>query len=345
MNRFPRTSGSRLVKALTLGILVAGAAAGPAASASTTPTTHPARAGTADVAYAGSLLTVNEQHVGPGFQAATGYSYTGRGAESLAVAQEIAAGTINPGVFESVGPAPIKLIQPKFTTWYASFAASPIVVAYNPNGKYASTFKAIASGKEPVSSLFSLMARPGFLLGRTDPDTDPQGRAFVLMTKLAEKKLGVPASTISTVLGGTGTGPSPQIYAETSLLAHLEAGQLDATSAYRSQAVQQHLPYISLPASINLGSPSMKAVYKSATLTLSDGKVVKGSPLVLTITTVGGPGGPTGADLSADREFVRFALSPRGHAIYQRNGYTLLPVTFTGSLGAVPGSIRSEATR
>ena len=113
-------------------LVVAGAAV-PTSAATTT--THVSQSGTADVAYAGSLLTVNEHSVGPAFQSATGFGYTGRGSESLAVAQEIVAGTIGPGVFESVGGAPIKLIEPKFTTWYASFAASPIVVIYNPTSK------------------------------------------------------------------------------------------------------------------------------------------------------------------------------------------------------------------
>ncbi len=330
---------------VTLGCVLAMAVMAGAASpavASATTTTHPAQPGTADVAYAGSLLTVNEQSVGPAFQGSTGYSYTGRGSESLAVAQEIIAGTVTPGVFESVGGAPIKLIEPKYTTWYASFAASPIVVAYSPTSKYASKFKAIATGKARMSSLFTLMATPGFQLGRTDPATDPQGRAFVLMTQLAHKELHVPSSTISSILGGTGVGPSPQIYAETSLLAHLEAGQLDAASAYRSQAIQQHLPYISLPDSVNLGNPSKASIYKTASLSLSGGKVATGSPLVLTITTVNGP---TGADQSAAQAFVRFVLSPKGRAIYHHNGYTLVPVKITGNTSAVPRAIRSEISK
>jgi molybdate/tungstate transport system substrate-binding protein len=337
------TKGTGRVRTVACLLATAGMAglASPAL-ASTTATTHPSKAGTADVAYAGSLLTVNEKVVGPAFQASTGYGYTGRGAESLAVAQEIVAGTITPGVFESVGGTPIKVIEPKFTTWYAGFAASPIVIAYNPTSKYAARLKSIAAGKLPMSSLFALMATPGFQLGRTDPNTDPQGRAFVLMTHLAQKELGVAPSTVSTLLGGTGIGASSQIYSETSLLAHLEAGQLDATSAYRSQAIQQHLPYISLPDTVNFGNPAKASIYKSASLTLTSGQVVMGSPLVLTITTVDGP---KGADQSAGEAFVRFVLSSEGRAIYQRNGYTLLPVTLTGSRSAVPSSIRSEISK
>ena len=77
-------------------------------------------------------------------------------------------------------------------------------------------------------------------------------------------------------------------------------------------------------------------------MALTGGKVATGSPLVLTITTVNGP---TGSDERADEAFVRFVLSPQGRAIYQHNGYTLLPVTITGSRSAVPKSIRSEISK
>jgi len=333
--------GSRFLACAAAVTSIVVASASPALATSA-PTTHAPQSGTANVAYAGSLLTVNEQTVGPGFEHATGYSYTGRGAESLAITQEIIAGTIQPGVFESVGAAPIKPLIPKYTTWYASFAASPIVVAYNPSGPYAATFKAIAKGNEPITKLFPLMAKSGFRLGRTDPNTDPQGRAFVLMLTLAEQKLGVPVSTVNSILGSDAVGASPQIYAETSLLAHLEAGQLDAASAYRSQAIQQHLPFVTLPASINLGSPSDASAYKKATLTLANGMKVEGGALVLTITTIGGPGAPTGSDLQADQAFVAFVLSPQGRALYQKNGYTLLPVKLTGSASSVPAVIKKE---
>lgn len=291
------------------------------------------------MAYAGSLLTVNEHSIGPAFTHSTGYSYSGRGAESFALSQEIAAGTITPGVFQSVGAAPITPLEPKFTTWYVTFAASPIVVAYDPTGPDASTLKAIADGKQPIAKLFTLMASSGFRLGRTDPNTDPQGRAFLLMLQLAEKELGVSSSTVDSIIGGPGLGNTAQVYSETSLDAHLQAGQLDAASAYLSQAVAQHLPYITLPGTINQGDPSRATLYASVSITLANGKSAQGTPLVVDVTTITGA---QGADLQAAQAFVAYVLSPAGRAIYQQNGYDLVPVKLTGPRSAVPAAIRAE---
>ncbi len=68
-----------------------------------------------------------------------------------------------------------------------------MVVAYNPKGKYASQFKAIADGKKPIKDLFTLLQTPGLKLGRTDPNIDPQGRDFIFMLMLAQKYYHLPA--------------------------------------------------------------------------------------------------------------------------------------------------------
>ena len=75
-----------------------------------------------------------------------------------------AAASIFPNVFITVGGKSIESLGPKFTKWYVQYASTSIVVAYNPNSKYAPQFNAIASGKKPVSDLFTLMQQPGFQL-------------------------------------------------------------------------------------------------------------------------------------------------------------------------------------
>ena len=131
-----------------------------------------------------------------------------------------------------------------------------MVVAYNPNGKYASQFKAIADGSKPVSDLFTLLQTPGLKLGRTDPNIDPQGRDFIYMLQLAQMYYHLPSDTVAKILGTTdyGTASSPQIYAESALDSTLQSGQLDAASAFVTQAIELHLAYIPLPVQINLGS-------------------------------------------------------------------------------------------
>jgi molybdate/tungstate transport system substrate-binding protein len=330
---------------LTGATLVATALGGPA-SASGLPASaasqRPAASGTANVAYAASLINLNEKVVGPAFTKATGFGYSGTAGPSLGLSQSIVAGEITPNVFTSVGSTPIKALEPKFTRWYVRYAASPIVIAYNPHGKYGAELKAIAQRKRPLKDLFQLMAAPGFRLGRTDPNIDPQGQAFVEMLLLAKSQLHLSSATIAKILGGPpGSANDPGIYAEASLEATLEAGQLDAASAYYAQAVQLHLPYIQLPSTINFGNENADAHYKTASFKLANGMVVSGKPLVLDITTIH-ESGASAADVNAGNAFVAYVLSHAGLALYKAGGYTLLHPTVFGDSSAVPTVVRKE---
>jgi molybdate/tungstate transport system substrate-binding protein len=298
--------------------------------------------GTANVAYAGSLTYLNTTLFGPAFTKATGYPYQGIGAGSDALSQEIAAGSIHPNVFQSVGGDPIEALMPKFTTWYVRYAATSIVLAYNPASKYAGQLAAIGAGKKPIADLFPLLRQPGFKLGRTDPNIDPQGRSFIFMLELAAQQYHFPMSEVNKILGvpagaaSLGTAHSPQIFEETALDARLQAGQLDAASAYLSQAVQLHLHYITLPATINLGDFTMKDQYAKATLTITGGVVKTGKPIVLNLTVIGR------TDRAAADAFVAYVLSPAGRKLYAQGGYTLLTPTAFGASSAIPATVRKE---
>jgi molybdate/tungstate transport system substrate-binding protein len=298
--------------------------------------------GTANVAYAASLAYLNEQVFGPAFEQATGFTYQGTAGPSDGLSGEIAAKTIFPNVFITVGGKSIESLASKFTKWYVQYATTSIVLAYNPNSKYAPQFNAIASGKQPLSDLFKLMEQPGFQLGRTDPNTDPQGRAFIYMLELAQMKYHLPKDTVTKILDGPlSSAKSTQIFEEAALDSRLQAGQVDAASAYLSQAKQLHLRYISLPPDINLGDASFADNYAKASITISDssGKETKtGSPLTIDITTISGA-----QDAAAGNAFVTYVLSPAGRSLYQhQGGYTLLKPTLTGPASAVPASIRRE---
>ena len=303
----------------------------PATSESSKPT------GTVKVAYASSLQYLNEKVVSPAFTSAEGYTFSGRGGQSGALEADITSGEITPNVFESVGGDNITPLQPKFTNWYVQYAGTSMVVAYNPNGKYASQFKAIADGSKPLSDLFTLLQTPGLKLGRTDPNTDPQGRDFIFMLQLAQMYYHLPSDTAAKILGTSdyGTASSSQIYAESSLDSTLESGQLDAASAFVTQAIQLHLAYIPLPVQINLGSAAYAAQYKKASVTITGGVTKHGSPQVIDITIIGTP---TPAAIA----FVKYTLSPAGLAQYKQGGFSLPTPTVFGSASSVPSEISSE---
>lgn len=319
-----------------MGVLACAGLAAVGCSSSHSSDSAKRPSGTANVAYAASLAFLNEKVVGPAFTSAEGFQYSGRAGASDELSQEIASGEISPNVFQSVGKDPIVKLEPKSTSWFVQYASTQIVVAYNPKSKYASAFKAIASGKEPLANLFTLMETPGFKLGRTDPNIDPQGRAFIFMLQLAQKKYGLPADTVTKILGvkSLADPKSPEIFAEASLDSTLQSGQLDASSAYINQAVELHLPYIKLPADINLGDPAEKANYAKASITITGNVTKKGSPLAIDITTIGTP---TPAGIA----FVKYVLSPAGLELYKQAGYIVLsPPKVTGT--GIPAAVRSE---
>lgn len=337
---FRAKSGARWGALLGIACLTLAAGCGSSSSSAKTSSSSPAAAkpsGTANVAYAASLVYLNEKIIAPAFQSATGLKYSGRAGPSNGLASEIASSEITPNVFESVGGDNITPLFPKFTKWYIQYATTSIVVAYNPKSKYASQFKAIASGAKPIQDLFALMEKPGFKLGRTDPNLDPQGRAFIYMLELAQAQYHLPKNTVAKILGtpNLAEANSPQVFDEAALPARLQAGQLDAASAYQSQAIQLHLPYIMLPAAINLGDASMADSYHNASITITGNQTKHGSPLVIDITTIGEP---TPAGIG----YVKYVLSPAGLALYKQGGYTLLKPQAFGTASAIPAAISSE---
>ena len=352
LNSFRSSSGARFAALLGIacvGLAAAGCSSSSSSSSSSAASSASATAsasgasspsatasGTANVAYASSLTYINEQVVKPAFTAATGFGYSGTANASGTLEQEIAAGEITPNVFEAVGADNVTPLESKFTKWYVAYAGTKMVLAYNPKSKYASEFKAYADGSKPLSGLFTLLQTQGLKLGRTDPNTDPQGRNFVYMLELAQSYYHLPSDTVAKILGTTdfGTANSSQIYAESALDSTLESGQLDAASAYINQAVQLHLAYIPLPPQINLGDAKYKALYKTASVTIKDG-TKHGSPQVVDITIIGTP---TPAAIA----FVKYTLSPAGLAQYQKGGFTVITPKLTGAKSDVPSDIASE---
>ncbi len=323
---------SDLLGLALLGAILAGAAAAPGAlvAAKTLP-------GLANIASAGSLQLLMDKYLGPPFIKATGDQYQNQSAGSQSLAHEIAAGEIAPDVFIPIGQAPMAVLEPKLTKWAVRFAASPLVVAYYPKGPHAQELRRIAEHKLPIKDLFKLMAQPGFRLGRTDPNVDPQGQGFVEMVHLAERYIGISKSTAGADLGGANAGA--QIFSETGLEPTLQAGQLDAASAYLPQAVQLGLPYVTLPAKINFGVPADSSIYNSASMTLAHGKVVHGSLLDLEASVLT-TSGTTATDRAAATAFVKFLLGSKARRILKREGYTLLDPALVGHADSAPASVR-----
>jgi molybdate/tungstate transport system substrate-binding protein len=238
--------------------------------------------GSVDVLYAGSLLDLMENQIGPAFHRATGYSVVGFSNGSSALASEIQGGTEVGDVFISASPSADMTLQGAangdWVNTYQEFATSQLVLAYNPASPFAKALR--------TQPWYDVVTRSGFLLGRTDPATDPKG---VLATDALE---GVALSYDVPALASLATSNS-NIFEETALVGELQAGQLDAGFFYAVEAAAAHL--------------------KTVPLTGTD---LYGEYTVATLKDAPHP--------AAAKAFVAFLLGRTGQKILEANGVTPL---------------------
>src|SRR5271155_1407801 len=224
------------------------------------------------VAYAGSMGPLMDQYVGPNFAQVHDVEYQGIGNGSFALARMIAAGQINPDVFVSITLGPMRVLQKAGLVQDAvTFACTRMVLAWSPNSPLAPKFAAAKAGGIPW---YNILASDGVHFGRTDPLTDPQGRATVLCLKLADQFYHQP--DLSSRILGPVENPA-QIFSEPSLMFRLRAGQLDACITYESAACASGIPYMPLPAEINLGDTRFEKQYADVVMQVkaTDGSTEK----------------------------------------------------------------------
>jgi molybdate/tungstate transport system substrate-binding protein len=194
-------------------------------SAQASPPAKDANKGTVSALFAGSLVDYMEEDLGPAFEKAEGYSFEGFGGGSTELANEIKGGVRQGEVFVSASATADQALEGSaggnWVSWYSTFMASPLVLAYNPQ----SSFGAELRRGVPW---YRVLAQPGIRVGQTDPKLDPKGVLTVEAIAAAAKKLHDPALTKAQ--------SSFEVFPETSLVGRLQAGQLDAGFFYAVEA-------------------------------------------------------------------------------------------------------------
>jgi len=227
-----------------------------------------------DVAYAGSMGSMMEGPIKSAAASTLKIDFHGRAQGSSALAQLIASGSIRPDVFIPVTPGPaLTILRAGKANSAQPIAHTEMVIAYSPKSKFASRFEAAAKGKE---DLWKILQEPGLRFGRTDPVTDPQGRNIIFALMLAAKAT-KRADLVEKLLGPTIN--DKQIFDEPTVMARLQSGELDASSAYKIQPGPLNLPYVPLPAEINLSSQNVRADHPDVTLSVG-GKTYTPEPLI-----------------------------------------------------------------
>jgi len=238
-----RASHTRRRALLTPGRLTAVAAAAAASaggsistlSVQAAPTAREAGKGTVSTLFAGSLVDYMENDLGPAFQKADGYSFEGFGGGSTELAGEIKGGVRRGDVFLSASATADRSLEGSangdWVSWYSTFMASPLVLAYNPQSKFGAELRRGVPW-------YQVLAQPGVRVGRTDPKLDPKGVLTAEAITAAARKLHDPALARAEA--------SFEVFPETSLVGRLQAGQLDAGFFYAVEARTAKLATVSL---------------------------------------------------------------------------------------------------
>ncbi len=219
-------------------------------STGTAPTSGTSGSGTVNVLYAGSLVKLMETEIGPDFKKSTGYDFSGFGAGSTGLAQQIKGKVRKGDVFLSASPEADKLLEGEangnWVSWYITFGSSKLVLGINPKSRFANDLKS--------KPWFDVIAQPGFKVGFTDPKTDPKGK----FTAVALQQAGQAHPALNKIAANP-----KNVFPEETLVANLQSGQLDAGFFYTSEAKTANIQTVPL-AGVNLGAKYTVTILKGA---------------------------------------------------------------------------------
>lgn len=261
-------------------------------------------AGEVFVLSAGSLASLFDSAIGPGFESEHGADYRGEFHGSNAVMRMVLEGKKAPDVIVS---ADVELLRERLSDdkapWDVVFAGNALVIAYGPN-------TAVGERLERGDPWQDVLEAADAEIARSDPDLDPLGYRAVQLFDLAEEYYDQPGLSES-LRDNLVIDPK-----EPHLLAGIETGNRAAAIVYENMAVDHGLPYVELPEELDFSSPDLADHYAQATYTIEEGPTVEGTPIRYNLTIPSSAPHPGLA-----RELVGFLLSNPG--LLEENGLVL----------------------
>jgi molybdate/tungstate transport system substrate-binding protein len=243
-------------------------------------------------------------------------------------------------------------------SWYAVFATNRMVLAWSPQSRYAALFRS--------GDWIKAITTPGVQFGVADPRFDATGYRALMVIDLAQRyyhddhlfadiTVGRFSPPITLTTGGrrdvvdvpelldavSGTGLVLR-GASIELVALLEAGDLDCAFEYESVARQHHLPFVRLPAAIDLGSQRYAAAYARVAVSIAFQRfagvkpLFVGAPIAYAVTIP-----RTAQDPAQAERFIAFLLGPRGRAILAADDQPSVTPALVDHYGALPASLRA----
>lgn len=301
--------------AVAVAAIPAAAAAAPSAGASN----HVL------VVYAAGTLAVPFQQVDTAFEKLhPGTVVRAQFGGSVMMARRIADLHQHADVFASADYTVIPKILGKanLAPWFIGFASNAVTLAYTPKSRGAGTIN--------PDNWYRVVAKPGVVIGRSDPNTDPSGYQFLQMLTLAAGYYHDPGLKQDVLRNAP---RSAMRDTETALISALQLGQIDYLAIYSSSAKAHHLDYIKLPADINLEDPSKAALYARGRAMTKHG-VLDGKPIIYALTI---PSSADNPDLA--KEWIRFLLGEHGRAILAKSGLVPLSPALANGGSKVPAAV------
>ena len=236
------------------------------------------------------------------FQRRSGATYTLETAGSLELARRLLelgkVADIVALADEEVFP---RLLMPAQVSWYARFARNRLVLAHASG---APGLADALAGNWPAA-----LQRKGVEVGRSDPDLDPAGYRTLMLFQLAERHYHDAGLGARLEANSARRHVRPK---SAELVALLQAREIDYAWMYESSARGARLPFIAMPAEIDLGSESMAERYRVATVRVLGGKIgdtlaLHGTPIRYGLTIPRAAAEPERA-----AQFLRFLFSAPG---------------------------------
>lgn len=219
------------------------------------------------ILHAGSLSAMMDE-LSKKFKDETGIEIKRRAGGSLFLANLIKENSVEWDIFLSADYNIISDLKGTFCDTFYLFASNKMVIAYTPKSKY--------SREINEKSWIHILSRSGIRIGRSNPELDPCGYRALLMIEILKTKYG--AETVNKILNNSS---EKYVRPKASEVANLlEMGELDYAFIYLNEGLTRKLRYIELGDSLDFGNLSLKDYYKQFKITLKNGKVIEGDPIV-----------------------------------------------------------------
>ncbi len=264
------------------------------------------------VASAGSIGAMLDGPLKAGAAGALHVELRSQSGGADAVARALVDGSMRADVFIPITATPMQTVLQSGKAGRAyPIARTEMVLLYSPKSRFATEFRAAAEGRR---NWWEVLQEPGLRFARSNPKDDPSGRCILFTMMLAARKYNVP-DLVQKVLG-TPLNPA-QVRPGVNARVGLEDGSVDVVGGYKIATGGGKLPFVALPADVNLSDPGVGEKHPELTLSVG-GQIFGLEPLIFYAAAL--QGGPNPSD---GLRFVEWLQKEQAKTAFRANGFDL----------------------